>query len=106
VECVLIPPLVKKLAVEAPNVHIDITILREEIPELALADGEIDFLLGFDEYMKIPGYLCRETWLNEPLTGILRAGHPFLQRPADPGRPDCLAACLPRAAGQSGLADG
>jgi DNA-binding transcriptional LysR family regulator len=31
VECVLIPPLVKKLAVEAPNVHIDITILREEI---------------------------------------------------------------------------
>ncbi|PXX38865.1 LysR family transcriptional regulator [Aquitalea magnusonii] len=77
VECVLIPPLVKKLAVEAPNVHIDITILREEMPELALADGEIDFLLGFDEYMKIPGYLCRETWLNEPLTGILRAGHPF-----------------------------
>ena len=77
VECVLIPPLVKKLAVEAPNVHIDITILREDIPELALADGEIDFLLGFDEYMTIPGYLCRETWLNEPLIGILRHDHPM-----------------------------
>lgn len=77
VECVLIPPLVKKLAEEAPNVHIDITILREDIPELALADGEIDFLLGFDEYMSIPSYLCRETWLNEPLIGILRHDHPL-----------------------------
>ena len=67
----------EKLAEDAPNVHIDITILREDIPELALADGEIDFLLGFDEYMSIPSYLCRETWLNEPLIGILRHDHPF-----------------------------
>lgn len=77
VECVLIPPLVKMLAVTAPGVHIDIKILRETIPELALADGEIDFLLGFDEYMSVPSYLCRETWLNEPLIGILRHDHPL-----------------------------
>lgn len=77
VECVLIPPLVERLAAEAPGVHIDIKILREDIPELALADGEIDFLLGFDEYMSVPGYLCRETWLNEPLIGILRRDHPL-----------------------------
>lgn len=76
VECVLIPPLVKLLAAQAPGLHIDIQILREEIPEAALANGEIDLLLGFDEYMRIPGYLCRETWLTEPLAGLVSAHHP------------------------------
>lgn len=76
VECVLIPPLVKMLSEEAPGLHIDIQILREEIPEAALANGDIDLLLGFDEYMAVPGYLCRETWLSEPLAGLMRIGHP------------------------------
>lgn len=77
VECVLVPPLVKRLEEEAPGVHLDIRILREDIPEAALADGEIDFLLGFDEYMTIPHYLCRETWLDEPQAGLLRQDHPL-----------------------------
>ena len=76
VECVLIPPLVQQLAQVAPGVHIDIQILREEIPETALANGEIDLILGFDEYMTIPAYLCRETWLTEPLSGLVSATHP------------------------------
>ncbi|WP_215781341.1 LysR family transcriptional regulator [Paludibacterium sp. B53371] len=75
VECVLIPPLVQRLAEEAPGIHLDIQILREEIPESALANGEIDLLLGFDEYMAIPGYLCRETWLTEPLSGLVSQQH-------------------------------
>ena len=79
VECVLIPPLVKQLATDAPGIHLDIRILREEIPEIAMADGEIDLLLGFDEYMSIPSYLCRETWLTEPLAGLLRVDHPLKQ---------------------------
>jgi DNA-binding transcriptional LysR family regulator len=76
VECILIPPLVQRLAEEAPGLHIDIQILREEIPEAALANGEIDLLLGFDEYMTIPAYLCRETWLTEPLAGLMRSDNP------------------------------
>lgn len=72
VECVLIPPLVKRLADEAPGVHIDIKILREALPEQELANGEIDLVLGFDEYMQIPAYLCSETWLTEPLAGLAR----------------------------------
>ena len=83
VECVLIPPLVKRLAEEAPGIHIDIRILREDIPEVALANGEIDLLLGFDEYMAIPSYLCRETWLTEPLAGLLRVDHPHAAESLD-----------------------
>ncbi|WP_133682795.1 LysR family transcriptional regulator [Paludibacterium purpuratum] len=77
VECVLIPPLVHHLANAAPGVHIDIQILREQVPEDALSNGEIDLVLGFDEDMQIPAYLHRETWLTEPLAGLLRAGHPL-----------------------------
>jgi DNA-binding transcriptional LysR family regulator len=76
VECVLIPPLVQRLEEEAPGVHIDIKILRDNIPETELANGEIDLVLGFDEYMAIPPYLCSETWLTEPLAGLVRQQHP------------------------------
>ena len=30
-------------------------------------------MLGFDEYMQVPGYLGKETWLTEPLAGLVRA---------------------------------
>jgi DNA-binding transcriptional LysR family regulator len=76
VECVLIPPLVQRLATCAPGVQIEIKILRDVLPEQELANGEIDLVLGFDEYMKIPGYLCRETWLTEPQAGLVSARHP------------------------------
>jgi DNA-binding transcriptional LysR family regulator len=76
VECVLIPPLVKMLEQLAPKVHIKILILREELPQAELASGDIDLVLGFDEYMAIPNYLCRETWLTEPLAGLVSARHP------------------------------
>jgi len=76
VECVLIPPLVKLLEQQAPKVHIEILILREQVPEAELASGEIDLVLGFDEYMHIPNYLCRETWLTEPQAGLVSDQHP------------------------------
>lgn len=74
VECVLIPPLIKRLRSQAPDVHIEISILRDRLPEEALATGEIDLVLGFDEYMQVPGYLGKETWLEEPLAGLVRQG--------------------------------
>nr|WP_241496732.1 LysR substrate-binding domain-containing protein [Aeromonas caviae] len=66
VECVLIPPLIQRLRKLAPGVTIEIRILRDTLPEAELASGEIDLVLGFDEYMQVPGYLGKETWLTEP----------------------------------------
>ena len=73
VECVLIPPLIQRLKKLAPGVTIEIRILRDTLPEAELASGEIDLVLGFDEYMQVPGYLGKETWLTEPLAGLVRA---------------------------------
>ncbi|MCH1918929.1 LysR family transcriptional regulator [Shewanella sp. A3A] len=80
VECVLIPPLISKLKQLAPGVHIEIEILREKIPEAELAHGDIDLVLGFDEYMQVPAYLARETWLTEPLAGLVRRHHPTIKQ--------------------------
>ncbi len=78
VECVLIPPLIARLKDCAPQVRIEILILRDTLPEQELASGEIDLVLGFDEYMQVPGHLSRETWLTEPLVGVVRRDHPHL----------------------------
>lgn len=72
VECVLIPPLIRRLKEIAPQIQIEIAILRDQLPEAELATGEIDLVLGFDEYMDVPRYLCRETWLQEPLAGLVQ----------------------------------
>jgi len=76
VECVLIPPLIARLRQLAPGVHIEIDILRDRLPEAELAEGRIDLVLGFDEYMQVPPHLSRETWLTEPLSGLVRRDHP------------------------------
>ncbi|HHQ4767547.1 TPA: LysR family transcriptional regulator [Aeromonas veronii] len=77
VECVLIPPLIQRLRRLAPGVTVEIRILRDTLPEAELASGEIDLVLGFDEYMQVPGYLGKETWLTEPLAGLVRADLPI-----------------------------
>lgn len=79
VECVLIPPLIEQLKTCAPKVTIEIRILRDLLPEAELASGEIDLVLGFDEYMQVPSYLGKETWLTEPLAGLVRADLPLLE---------------------------
>lgn len=78
VECVLIPPLIRRLQSEAPGVRIEIEILRDRLPEQALANGEVDLVLGFDEYMQVPGSLRTETWLTEPLAGLVAREHPVV----------------------------
>ncbi len=78
VECVLIPPLIRRLQTEAPGVRIEIEILRDRLPEQALANGEVDLVLGFDEYMQVPGSLRTETWLTEPLAGVVAREHPVV----------------------------
>lgn len=77
VECVLIPPLIRRLKEIAPQIQIEIAILRDQLPEAELANGEIDLVLGFDEYMDVPRYLCRETWLQEPLAGLVQQDNPL-----------------------------
>ena len=76
VECLLIPPLIGRLGELAPGVQVEILILRDTLPEQQLASGEIDLVLGFDEYMQVPSHLSRETWLTEPLSALVRRDHP------------------------------
>lgn len=81
VECVLIPPLIRHLQQIAPQIRIEIQILRDELPETELANGDIDLVLGFDEYMQVPRYLKRETWYQEPLAGLVRNTHQQISEP-------------------------
>jgi DNA-binding transcriptional LysR family regulator len=83
VECVLIPPLIAQLNQLAPGINIEISILRDQLPEAELANGDIDLVLGFDEYMQVPSHLSRETWLTEPLSGLVRKGHPSITSAVD-----------------------
>ena len=56
-----------------PGVTIEIRILRDTLPGSRAGERRDRSVLGFDEYMQVPGYLGKETWLTEPLAGLVRA---------------------------------
>ena len=69
VECVLIRRLSSALG-RWPRVYHRDHPARRSCLRAELASGEIDLVLGFDEYMQVPGYLGRRPWLTEPLAGL------------------------------------
>lgn len=74
VELVLLPPLLRRLAVEAPKVRIDVLPWGlHEVPP-ALARGEADLMLGY--YAKLPPGHREEPLFHEEYVGIVRRGHP------------------------------
>lgn len=78
VEFVLLPPLLQRLAREAPGVRVEVRPWGlHEIPS-ALARGEIHLMIGF--YAQLPPHHAETLLFDEEYVGIARKGHPSLGR--------------------------
>jgi DNA-binding transcriptional LysR family regulator len=74
---VLAPPLVSRLAAEAPLCEL---VIAEQTPDLVerLDARRVDFLVG--GVLAAPERFARETILTETLAWVVRAGHPLTRR--------------------------
>ncbi len=78
VELVLLPPLLQRLAVEAPGVRLDLVPWgRHEAPP-SLAKGEVDSMIGY--YGRLPPGHREEPLFREVYLGIARKRHPTIGR--------------------------
>jgi DNA-binding transcriptional LysR family regulator len=74
VELVLLPPLLQRLASDAPGVRVEVRPWGlHEVPD-ALARGEIDLMIGF--YGKVPPQHDHAILFEEDYVCIARRGHP------------------------------
>ena len=78
VEFVLLPPLLKRLAREAPGVRLEVRPWGlQQVPK-SLASGEIDLMIGF--YDEVPAHHVETLLFDEQYVCIARKGHPGLGR--------------------------
>lgn len=78
VELVLLPPLLRRLGEEAPNVKIEVVPWGlHEVPP-GLARGEVDLMIGF--YGRLPPAHREASLFTETYVGIARRGHPTVGR--------------------------
>lgn len=72
----VVPPLIERIARQAPSV--DIHIKRTEVPFPAqeLEAGELDVVLGFEAILKPAGYLNCDKLFEDRMTCLMREGHP------------------------------
>lgn len=76
VEMVLLPPLLKRLAKEAPRVRLDIVAWGlHEVPP-SLARGEVDLMIGY--YGRLPPAHREQPLFREAYVGLVRRGHPTI----------------------------
>jgi len=76
VEFVLLPPLLKRLAREAPGVRLEVRPWGlHQVPK-TLASGEIDLMIGF--YNEVPAHHEETLLFDEQYVCIARKGHPGL----------------------------
>lgn len=75
---VLLPPLLKRLAGEAPLVRLQFVPLEPERDWKRLADGSIDFALAY--FRSIPNSLHARSLFEERYVCIARSGHPIIKR--------------------------
>jgi len=74
---ILVPPLVARLAAEAPLCEL---VIAEQTPDLVerLDARRVDFLVG--GVVAAPERFARETIMTETLAWVVRTGHPLAQR--------------------------
>jgi DNA-binding transcriptional LysR family regulator len=74
---ILVPPLVGRLAAEAPLCEL---VIAEQTPDLVerLDARRVDFLVG--GVVAAPERFARETIMTETLAWVVRTGHPLAQR--------------------------
>lgn len=78
----LLPELVHVLAAEAPGVQLVVQPFGRD-PVRALADGEIDLVIGI---AREPPEPCQAHLSSEPFACVVRRGHPCLDAPLTPER--------------------
>src|SRR6187549_573357 len=78
VEFVLLPPLLKRLAREAPGVRLEVRPWGlQQVPK-SLHSGEVDLMIGF--YSEVPAHHAETLLFDEQYVCIARKGHPGLGR--------------------------
>ncbi|HEY3253538.1 MAG TPA: LysR family transcriptional regulator, partial [Polyangiaceae bacterium] len=78
VEFVLLPPLMKRLAREAPGVRLEVRPWGlQQVPK-SLHSGEVDLMVGF--YDEVPARHAETLLFDEHYLCIARKGHPGLGR--------------------------
>jgi DNA-binding transcriptional LysR family regulator len=81
-ELLLLPPLLTRLATEAPGVRIASKLSSPEFPQEDLERGVCDLAIaGFFE--RVPPAFKRQVVLQDGFLAAVRAGHPRLKRKAD-----------------------
>lgn len=77
--CVLLPPLMAKLAMDAPKVHVRVVSSEQHVPVADLASGQLDFAVGFTgDQPDLPGQILSHRWFEDDYVVLLRQGHPLL----------------------------
>lgn len=78
IEFILLPPLIETLGRRAPNIEIVIREPHKKLPETAVADNPVDFMIGFDVNLDPPAHIRRETLFDDRMTCVVRRDHPVL----------------------------
>ncbi len=71
-EMIFMPILLERCHQSAPNISFQLEVMSEKIPERALIDDEIDFVVGMEHYIDVPKHLNHQTFLTEELVCIVR----------------------------------
>ena len=78
VEFVLLPPLLRRLAREAPHVQLEVRPWGLQHVPATLGRGEVDLMIGF--YDEVPAHHAEQLLFDEAYVCIARKGHPGLGR--------------------------
>ena len=66
-ENLILPKLSERFWRYAPHASLDISRLSQELPETALERGEVDLLIGVQEYTPSAKRLCSRPWIKDRL---------------------------------------
>jgi DNA-binding transcriptional LysR family regulator len=78
-ENVVLPHLTRLFSQQAPNAVLETRALGHELPEKALERGEIQLILGVEDYITATGRLRSHPWISDRLVCLVQQEHPRLQ---------------------------
>lgn len=78
IELILLPSLVETLGQLAPNIEIFVREPHRKLPETAIAENPVDFMIGFDVNLTPPPHIRCEPLFEDRMTSVVRQDHPIL----------------------------